>query len=273
MTYLWSRNMCLSATGKHRWIIRSLQAPATESLGPRVYQRLRRRLNTLGSVPFKPWHGHFCTSCNSIPEASYETRQFIRSGRMHDLDVYALFRLCQHMEEPGRSRVKGLISKAVVSQLDCTKEGHPHPWPFRSWALSIPTSSVGCEKPSWSPERDVMVSLGHTSFLLRLLSLATFWSFEWWTSRCCKGISKRWAKVSWWSCVMNMRRHVNPMPPSLIWWGPEPYRCFCRRTEFEKAHTRSYGNFCPIAAKRNGSFLAAGRNCVNHYHSLLTGQK
>lgn len=44
---------------------------------------------------------------------SFDTATKIRSTKLHDWEVYALFRLVQRMEEPGRSRARSLIQKAL----------------------------------------------------------------------------------------------------------------------------------------------------------------
>ena len=86
-------------------------------LGPRLFQRLRRRLKTVGSVPRQHSHQQnawqLLYSLSLFTRVSYETCQRIRSGEFDTLEVYALYRLAAHMEEPGRSRVRSLISKAL----------------------------------------------------------------------------------------------------------------------------------------------------------------
>ena len=46
--------------------------------------------------------------------ASFEACKRFGSGEFHTLEDYALYRLATHMEEPGRSRVKSLIGKALL---------------------------------------------------------------------------------------------------------------------------------------------------------------
>ena len=87
-------------------------------LSPRLYQRVRRRLFSLGSVPsphsFQEQAWRILYQISLFTRASYEACKRIRSGEFHTLEVYALYRLANHMEEPGRSRVKSLIGKALL---------------------------------------------------------------------------------------------------------------------------------------------------------------
>ena len=87
-------------------------------LSPRLYQRVRRRLFSLGSVPsphsFQEQAWRIVCQISLFTRASYEACKRIRSGEFHTLEVYALYRPANHMEEPGRSRVKSLIGKALL---------------------------------------------------------------------------------------------------------------------------------------------------------------
>ena len=87
-------------------------------LRPRLYQRLRRRLFSIGSVPsirsYQEQAWRILYQISLCTRASYEACQRIRSGEFHTLEVYALYRLANHMEEPGRSRVKSLVGKALL---------------------------------------------------------------------------------------------------------------------------------------------------------------
>ena len=85
---------------------------------PRLYQRLRRCLFSIGSVPsihsYQEQAWRILYHISLFTRASYEACQRIRSGEFHTLEVYALYRLANHMEEPGRSRVKSLVGKALL---------------------------------------------------------------------------------------------------------------------------------------------------------------
>ena len=49
---------------------------------------------------------------------SYEACQRICSGEFHTLEVYALYKLANHVEEPIRSRAKSLVGKALLFRND-----------------------------------------------------------------------------------------------------------------------------------------------------------
>ena len=87
-------------------------------LSPRLYQRVRRRLFSLGPVPsphsFQEQAWRILYQISLFTRASYDAGKRIRSGQFHTLEVYSLYRLATHMEEPGRSRVKSLIGKALL---------------------------------------------------------------------------------------------------------------------------------------------------------------
>ena len=87
-------------------------------LSPRLYQRLRRRLFSIGSVPsihsYQEQAWRILYHISLFTRASYEACQRIRYGEFHTLEVYALYRLANHMEEPGRSSVKSLVGKALL---------------------------------------------------------------------------------------------------------------------------------------------------------------
>ena len=87
-------------------------------LSPRLYQRVRRRLFSLGSVPsphsFQEQAWRIWYQISLFTRASFEACKRILSGEFHTLEVYALYRLATHIEEPGKSRVKSLIGKALL---------------------------------------------------------------------------------------------------------------------------------------------------------------
>ena len=87
-------------------------------LSPRLYQRVRRRLFSLGSVPsphsFQEQAWRILYQISLFTRASFEACKRILSGEFHTLEVYALYRLATHIEEPGKSRVKSLIGKALL---------------------------------------------------------------------------------------------------------------------------------------------------------------
>ena len=87
-------------------------------LSPRLYQRVRRRLFSRGSVPsphsFQEQAWRILYQISLFTRASYEACKRIPSGEFHTLEVYALYRLANHMEDIGRSRVTSLIGKALL---------------------------------------------------------------------------------------------------------------------------------------------------------------
>ena len=87
-------------------------------LSPRLYQRVRRRLFSLGSVPsphsFQEQAWRILYQISLFTRASFEACKRILSGEFHTLEVYAFYRLATHIEEPGKSRVKSLIGKALL---------------------------------------------------------------------------------------------------------------------------------------------------------------
>ena len=79
-------------------------------LSPGLYCRVRRRMFSLGSVPpphsFQEQAWIILCQISLFTRASFEACKRIRSGEFHTLQVYALYRLTIHMEEPGiESRV------------------------------------------------------------------------------------------------------------------------------------------------------------------------
>jgi hypothetical protein len=97
-------------------VTKKCQGPV--KLSPRLYQRVRRRLFSLGPVPsphsFQEQAWRILYQISLFTRASYEACKRIRSGQLHTLEVYSLYRLATHMEKPGRSRVKSLIGKALL---------------------------------------------------------------------------------------------------------------------------------------------------------------
>ena len=105
------------------------------SLGQRLFLRLRRRLRTLGSIPdthaflYQAWATIFDLASDT--KRSYEAARTIRSGTLHDWEVYALLRLCKHLEEPQRSKVKHIISSALkFRNLTIPQGNKPFTTPF-----------------------------------------------------------------------------------------------------------------------------------------------
>lgn len=115
------RHLRLKATGWKMQFKQNQHAPV--KLGPRLYQRIRRRLRTLQAPVTKytrqheAWKLLYDLSLNTA--TSFKAAQFIRSGALHDWEVYGLYRLSQHMEEPAKSKVRSLIGKALIFR-NCT---------------------------------------------------------------------------------------------------------------------------------------------------------
>ena len=105
------------------------------SLGQRLFLRLRRRLRTLGSIPdthaflYQAWATIFDLASDT--KRSYDAARTIRSGAVHGWEVYALFRLCKHLEEPQRSKVKHIITAASkFRNLTVPQVNNPFTIPF-----------------------------------------------------------------------------------------------------------------------------------------------
>ena len=129
-----TRILQFKSTGLRIQSSRKQIAPAV-SLGQRLFLRLRRRLRTLGSVPdthaflYQAWSTIFDLASES--KRSYDAARTIRSGIVHDWQVYALFRLCKHLEEPQRSKVKHIITSALkFRNLTVPQVNKPFTTPF-----------------------------------------------------------------------------------------------------------------------------------------------
>ena len=129
-----TRILQFKSTGLRIQSSRKQIVPAV-SLGQRLFLRLRRRLRTLGSVPdthaflYQAWSTIFDLASES--KRSYDAARTIRSGTVHDWQVYALFRLCKHLEEPQRSKVKHIITSALkFRNLTVPQVNKPFTTPF-----------------------------------------------------------------------------------------------------------------------------------------------
>ena len=129
-----TRILQFKSTGLRIQSSRKQIVPAV-SLGQRLFLRLRRRLRTLGSVPdthaflYQAWSTIFDLASES--KRSYDAARTIRSGIVHDWQVYALFRLCKHLEEPQRSKVKHIITSALkFRNLTVPQVNKPFTTPF-----------------------------------------------------------------------------------------------------------------------------------------------
>ena len=86
-------------------------------LGDRLFLRVRRRLRTLGSVPTihsfqaQAWNTLFCLT--SPGRLSFDTGRRLRTGEFHDWEIYALYRLANHLEQPKRGQARKLLASAM----------------------------------------------------------------------------------------------------------------------------------------------------------------
>ena len=109
-------------------------------LSPKLYQRVRWRMFSLGSVPsphsFQEQAWRILYQISLVTRASFEACKRILSGEFHTLEVYALYRLATHIEEPGKSRAKSLIGKALLYFATSTKQFAIAHSVFGTWQLS-----------------------------------------------------------------------------------------------------------------------------------------
>lgn len=86
--------------------------------GQRLFQRLRRRLTTRAiptSVQCKQQHAwNILFQLTSPGKISFDTSRDLRSGKYDDWEIYAIFRLCNHLEQPTRGTAKKLLSSAMT---------------------------------------------------------------------------------------------------------------------------------------------------------------
>ena len=112
------RFLSLKASGWTVQFQKHRQRFSAMPLGDRLFQRVRRRLYSLGSVPSmhsfqtQAWRTLFCLTAPG--RLSFDTSRSLRSGTFHDWEIYALFRLAGHLEQPTRGQARKLISKAMI---------------------------------------------------------------------------------------------------------------------------------------------------------------
>ena len=85
-------------------------------LGDRLYQRVRRRLQNMQApitdFSFQTTAWTVLYQLTSPGRISFETAASLRSGKFHDWEIYAFFRLAGHLEEPLRSQARHKMKQA-----------------------------------------------------------------------------------------------------------------------------------------------------------------
>ena len=85
-------------------------------LGDRLYQRVRRRLHTLNSLiteySFEQKSWTVLYRLTSPGRIAFDTAASLRSGKFHDWELYAFYRLAGHLEEPLRSQARHQMTQA-----------------------------------------------------------------------------------------------------------------------------------------------------------------
>ena len=85
-------------------------------LGDRLYQRVRRRLQNMQApitdFSFQTTAWTVLYQLTSPGRISFETAASLRSGKFHDWEIYAIFRLAGHLEEPLRSQARHKMKQA-----------------------------------------------------------------------------------------------------------------------------------------------------------------
>ena len=175
-----SVNMCSLVLGNLLWIIpsnflklksegwlmqlrKNRQGPV--KLNPRLYQRVRRCLFSLRSVPsphsFQEQAWTISYQISLFTRASFEACKRIRSGEFHSLEIYASYRLATHMEEPGRSSAKSLIGKALLLR-NATVPTKKYHCTFRFWRMTV-------------FERILRLGLDNSFYNIKLLQFLSFY--------------------------------------------------------------------------------------------------
>ena len=85
-------------------------------LGDRLYQRVRRKLQNMQApitdFSFQTTAWTVLYQLTSPGRISFETAASLRSGKFHDWEIYAIFRLAGHLEEPLRSQARHKMKQA-----------------------------------------------------------------------------------------------------------------------------------------------------------------
>ena len=103
--------------------------------GNRLFQRLRRRLITKGVPPSihckqaQAWNILF--ELTSPGRLSFDTATTLRSGKFDDWEIYVLYRLRNHLEQPARGRARKLLASAMkFRNMTIPKLNRPATMPF-----------------------------------------------------------------------------------------------------------------------------------------------
>ena len=87
-------------------------------LGDRLYQRVRRKLQTLNApiteFSFQTTAWTVLYRLTSPGRISFETAASLRPGKFHDWELYAFFQLAGHLEEPLRSQARHKMKQAFT---------------------------------------------------------------------------------------------------------------------------------------------------------------
>ena len=85
-------------------------------LGDRLYQRVRRKLQNMQApitdFSFQTTAWTVLYQLTSPGRISFETAASLGSGKFHDWEIYAIFRLAGHLEEPLRSQARHKMKQA-----------------------------------------------------------------------------------------------------------------------------------------------------------------
>ena len=112
--------ICRSFINKATGVVPTNKRPhltvGSDKLGRRLYKKLRRHLP--GRHPAhhlirrqKAWEVIYDLASNTL--RSFETAKLIRSTQYDSLEVLALHRMCNHLEQPWKQRAKSIIAKAL----------------------------------------------------------------------------------------------------------------------------------------------------------------
>ena len=106
-----TRFLSLKSTGWLVQIKKHQQSFSSMPTGDRLFQRVRRRLHTMGVAPSihscqaQAWRTLYCLTAPG--RLSFDT------GIFHDWEVYALYRSAGHLEQPTRTHARKLLKKIL----------------------------------------------------------------------------------------------------------------------------------------------------------------
>ena len=112
-----TRFLSLKSTGWLVQIKKHQQSFSSMPTGDRLFQRVRRRLHTMGVAPSihscqaQAWRTLYCLTAPG--RLSFDTARQLRTGIFHDWEVYALYRIAGHLEQPTRTHARKLLKKIL----------------------------------------------------------------------------------------------------------------------------------------------------------------